>query len=345
MTLSIFSPRRVSWSTTNLSTNCSQRFLRRRPWRRVSGASGPQSVTHSLILIMEMTSNIVAPFFFYSLFDYCCAQLGKKPAQTSTRTQQQDGLVGAETSFFCCCCCFLRETPHDFKWSLLCLCVGLCRSVHLCLAEGGSLSRKTLCVRASCVLSLVRAAQRNKGLDTSEGNYLQENNRILFMFMSFWRSQNINVVITLQVVIPASSVREVKKHNSALSMMSIETADREKVRTILLIHWLFIYLLFSFFSLLLMWSAFDWMLSRKGTFVHIISSLNWKIQLFIMQWYTVLIQSNLSNMKNSHLDLNWINQMSILNIIHSSCCRHWVKLFRRRCWLSPEWMSEYPTQR
>ena len=163
--------------------------------------------------------------------------------------------------------------------------------------------------------------------------------------MSFWRSQNINVVITLQVVIPASSVREVKKHNSALSMMSIETADREKVRTILLIHWLFIYLLFSFFSLLLMWSAFDWMLSRKGTFVHIISSLNWKIQLFIMQWYTVLIQSNLSNMKNSHLDLNWINQMSILNFIHSSCCRHWVKLFRRRRWLSPEWMSEYPTQR
>ena len=109
--------------------------------------------------------------------------------------------------------------------------------------------------------------------------------------------------------------------------------------------YLFIYLLFSFFSLLLMWSAFDWMLSRKGTFVHIISSLNWKIQLFIMQWYTVLIQSNLSNMKNSHLDLNWINQMSILNIIHSSCCRHWVKLFRRRRWLSPEWMSEYPTQR
>ncbi|XP_036939689.1 GRAM domain-containing protein 2B-like isoform X2 [Acanthopagrus latus] len=31
-----------------------------------------------------------------------------------------------------------------------------------------------------------------------------------------------------KVVIPASSVREVKKHNSALSMMSIETADREK---------------------------------------------------------------------------------------------------------------------
>ncbi|KAM8727033.1 uncharacterized protein AB9X84_000879 [Acanthopagrus schlegelii] len=31
-----------------------------------------------------------------------------------------------------------------------------------------------------------------------------------------------------KVVIPASSVREVKKHNSALSMMSIETADGEK---------------------------------------------------------------------------------------------------------------------
>lgn len=34
----------------------------------------------------------------------------------------------------------------------------------------------------------------------------------------------------LQVVIPASSVREVKKHRSALSMLSIQTSDGEKVR-------------------------------------------------------------------------------------------------------------------
>uniref|UniRef100_A0A8C4NWE1 GRAM domain-containing protein n=1 Tax=Dicentrarchus labrax TaxID=13489 RepID=A0A8C4NWE1_DICLA len=35
-----------------------------------------------------------------------------------------------------------------------------------------------------------------------------------------------------KVVIPASSVREVKKHNSALSMLSIQTADGEKEKTV-----------------------------------------------------------------------------------------------------------------
>lgn len=36
--------------------------------------------------------------------------------------------------------------------------------------------------------------------------------------------------VPLKVVIPASSVREVKKHKSALSMLSIQTVDGEKVR-------------------------------------------------------------------------------------------------------------------
>ena len=149
----LFSPRRASWSTTNLSTNCSQRFLRRRPWRRVSGASGPQSVTHSLILIMEMTSHIVAPFFFYSLFDYCCAQLGKKPAQTSTRTQQQDGFVGAETSFFLLLLFLERNTSRLRMIPVVFVCRSVSQRSPVPCRRRFSITENSLCPSIMCAFT------------------------------------------------------------------------------------------------------------------------------------------------------------------------------------------------
>lgn len=55
------------------------------------------------------------------------------------------------------------------------------------------------------------------------------------------------------MVIPTSSIREVKKHNPALSMLSIHTADGEKVRLLSFVFlkiintWLGFDILFSFF--------------------------------------------------------------------------------------------------
>lgn len=117
------------------------------------------------------------PFFSFLLFDlvlhFIAVPCWKKTAFLVLVLLVYAGFfpagwsAGAETRQGQAVLFVFREPPHDFKWSLLCLCVfvcvGLCRSVHLCLAEGGPLSRQTLCVRASCVLPLVCAAQRNKG--------------------------------------------------------------------------------------------------------------------------------------------------------------------------------------